>query len=98
MRGRDGTRASRIGAPGFAGWRAALIATLLLLAAPLARAGGIVLYTSPTTQAYLVKVGGSYDAVAGPWRRMLAARRIVQVPGVEVRAGNAFLVFDGGTG
>lgn len=76
MRGRDGTRASRIGAPGFAGWRAALIATLLLLAAPLARAGGIVLYTSPTTQAYLVKVGGSYDAVAGPWRRMLAARRI----------------------
>lgn len=76
MRRRDEGRASRIGAPVIRGWPAALIATLLLLVAPLARAGGIVLYTSPTTQAHFAKVGGSYEAVAGPWRRMLATRRI----------------------
>jgi hypothetical protein len=52
-----------------------LVAALALLLPVQARAEGqVALYASPSTRAYLPGVGGSHDALLGPWRRLLQGR------------------------
>ncbi len=55
------------------------LVVLTLLAAP-ARASAVeavVLYVSPTTQAYFPTAGGRYEAMLKPWRDLLAAQPFV---------------------
>ncbi|MEQ1805689.1 MAG: hypothetical protein ABL900_09955, partial [Burkholderiaceae bacterium] len=57
----------------------ACLAVLTLVVAP-ARAwaaDAVVLYVSPTTQAYFPTAGGRYEAMVKPWRDLLAAQPFV---------------------
>ncbi len=49
-------------------------ALALLLPAQVHAEGQVALYVSPSTRAYLPGVGGSHDALLGPWRRLLQGR------------------------
>jgi hypothetical protein len=46
------------------------------LAGPAWSAGQVLLYNSPTTRAFLPGIGGSQEALLGPWRRLLGSRQL----------------------
>lgn len=66
--------------PGRPWWRAvpALLFWFVAALAPLPLLAGdeVYLYVSPTSREYYPRIGGNYEAMVGPWRKMLAAKRI----------------------